>query len=41
MKKQGVKITLKTDKVVSMSKSQAQHVVGGGKNTNASYTREC
>ncbi|WP_461092216.1 class I lanthipeptide [Spirosoma gilvum] len=29
MKKQFAKITLKTDKIVSLSKSQAQHVAGG------------
>ncbi|WP_460913270.1 class I lanthipeptide [Spirosoma areae] len=29
MKKKVVKIALKTDKVVSLSKSQTRHIVGG------------
>ena len=31
MKKQVKKITLKTDTIVSLSKAQAQNVVGGGR----------
>ncbi len=41
MKKQITKITLKTDKIVSLSKDQAQNVVGGmAKRTDNSCT-EC
>lgn len=36
MKKQAAKITLKTDKVVSLSKTQSQNVFGGMSNQKPS-----
>ncbi len=34
MKKKTAKITLSTDKIVSLTNTQAQHVAGGRPNTN-------
>jgi hypothetical protein len=41
MKKQVKKITLKTDKIVNLSTSQAQQIAGGKPDTRLSCRNDC
>lgn len=41
MKKQANKITLKTDKIVSLTKAKAQSIAGGRPSKANTYTSDC